>query len=94
MPLPACPCYLPVSLRLGLSLQTLARGQGGQHGTPSSEETLLQLIRAVGPWRELQVLPGLSGGPLVASPFPVTIGQWQPLGQTSRTQKHPPGARD
>ena len=94
MPPHSCPCPLPLSLWLGLSLQILARGHEGHHG--ALRRHLLLLIRAGGEgarsgWR---VLPGLSGGPLAANPFPVAIGWWQPLGPASRPHTHPPGVRD
>lgn len=60
-------------------------------GLSAPRRHLLLLISAGGGWR---VLPGLSGGPLTASPFPVAIGWWQPLGLASRPHTHPPGVWD
>lgn len=96
MPPHTWPCPLPLSLWLGLSLQILASGHEGHHGAPSSEKTFAAVDKGWGGgagsgWR---VLPGLSGGPLAASPFPVAIGWWQPLGPASRPHTHPPGVRD
>lgn len=91
MPPHTCPCPLPLSLHLGLSLQTLQGVMKVTTGLPALRRHLLLLIRAGGGWR---VLPGLSGGPLAASPFPVAIGWWQPLGPASRPHTHPPGGRD
>ena len=54
----------------GLALPTLARGRGGQRGAPSSE-TLAAADKGSGAGRGLRALPGLSGGPPAASPFPV-----------------------
>lgn len=69
-------------------------GQGGPCGAPGSEETFATADKGLGAERGVRVLPGLSGGPLMASPFPVTIGQWQPLGQALRPEKHPPETWD